>query len=57
MTILLLLKHLVLIMSVNSHFLEKGYSVTQQTIKPVLLQQFFLFIFWKCNCWSFRFIM
>lgn len=39
MTILLLLKHLVLIMSVNSHLLEKGYSVTEQTIKPVLLQQ------------------
>lgn len=55
MTILLLLKHLVLIMSVNSHFLEKGYSVTEQTVKPVLLQQLFLFIFWKCNCWSFSF--
>lgn len=41
MTILLILKHLILIMSVNSHFLEQGYSVTEQTMKPVLLQQFF----------------
>lgn len=40
MTVLLILKHLVLIMSVNSHFLEQGYSVTEQTTKPVSLQQF-----------------
>lgn len=32
-------------MSVNSHFLVQGYSVTEQTLKPVLLQQCFSLLF------------